>query len=111
MIGCIIEFKYRGEIFMKINMKNIRYISIILILLYTYFCIAFFMKFGDFSRLIPTLVFFGVSVVFGLVFLFLHLRYRCPHCNKPLKSMLYHRPDICSHCSKEIDWEKIDREL
>lgn len=96
---------------MKINIKNIRYISIILILAYAYFFITFFMQYGDFSKLIPTLVFFGVTLVFGALFLFMHLRYRCPHCNKPLKSMLYHRPYICSHCSKEIDWEKIDKEL
>ena len=79
---------------MKINIKNIRYISIILILAYAYFFITFFMQYGDFSKLIPTLMFLGVTLVFGALFLFMHLRY-----------------DICSHCSKEIDWEKIDREL
>lgn len=90
---------------MKINIRNIRNISVILILIYAWFFVLFFMKFEDFSQLIPTLIFIGVSLVFGVVFLFLHLRFRCPHCHKPLKSMLYHRPSVCSNCSAQIDWE------
>lgn len=96
---------------MKINLKNIRNISVVLILLYAWFFVLFFIRFGDFSRFVPLLIFIGVTFVFGLVFLFLHLKFRCPHCNRILKSMLYHRPDVCSHCSAEIDWEKIDKEL
>lgn len=90
---------------MKVNIRNIRNISVILILMYAWFFVQFFVNIGDFSRLVPTLIFVGVSLVFGLVFLFLHLRFRCPHCHKVLKSMLYHRPQVCGNCSKEIDWE------
>lgn len=95
---------------MKINIKNIRFISVILILAYAYFFVTFFVQYGDFSRLVPALVFLGVTAVFGIVFVFLHLSFRCPHCNRPLKSMLYHRPDVCSHCEKKIDWEDDNNE-
>lgn len=90
---------------MKINIKNIRIISVVWILLYAWFFVIFFMIFGGFSQLIPTAVFASVSALFLLGCLFLHLRFRCPYCNKPLRSMLYHRPDVCSCCSKKIDWE------